>query len=194
MTPAIPSVNPLPKLDTTDICPLIHQFSDGVYLREIFMPAGTYIIGHKHKTNHFNIVSQGSALVWMNGEIEYIQAPSSFESKAGTRKILLILEDMRWSTVHHTDVKDHTEAKSLLIEDIPVPYDLVGEVTQKLELARTDPTLITGTQADRYRELMIKTYPAVIESRNLMYESDGFLALDNKKEQIETNKRTTNNS
>ena len=40
-------------------CPLKHYFAPGVYLREIFMPAGSVVIGKIHKTEHFNIIQKG---------------------------------------------------------------------------------------------------------------------------------------
>lgn len=81
-------------------CPLRHRFSPGIYAREITMPAGAFVIGHKHKTRHLNIVLTGRARVMMNGKIEEIAAPCTFESGEGVQKILLIYEDMKWITIH----------------------------------------------------------------------------------------------
>lgn len=82
--------------------PLTHKFAPGVYLREIFMPKDTFVIGHEHKTTHFNVVLSGRASVLMDGRIAEIVGPCSFVSTAGVRKILYIHEDMRWATVHPT--------------------------------------------------------------------------------------------
>lgn len=81
-------------------CPLTHYFPPGVYLREIFMPAGSIIIGHEHKTRHVNLVLTGKALVMVNGHPFMLEAPNCFESEPGVRKVLFILEDMRFTTVH----------------------------------------------------------------------------------------------
>lgn len=89
-----------------DGLPLTHTFSNGVYAREIFMPAGMLVVGHLHKTRHLNIVSTGSAYVWMGGEIVHIKAPYTFESDCNIRKVLFILEDMFWTTIHVTDETD----------------------------------------------------------------------------------------
>lgn len=86
-----------------DSLPLTHTFSDGVYAREVFMPKGMVVVGHIHNTTHLNIVSSGKAFLYINGEISEITAPYTFESKAGCRKILFILEDMFWTTIHKTD-------------------------------------------------------------------------------------------
>lgn len=93
----------MPQVD----CPVEHQFAPGVYLRTIFMPADTIVIGKVHKTEHFNIVSQGSAvLVHMDGTRETLSAPCSFVSRPNVHKVLYILEDMIWSTIHPTHETD----------------------------------------------------------------------------------------
>lgn len=98
--------------------PLKHLFAPGVYVREITMPRGehgTLVIGHEHKTEHFNIVLTGKAIVLCGEELHYITAPSVFVSKAGVRKVLIILEDMRWVTVHPTDETDLKKLEELLV-------------------------------------------------------------------------------
>ena len=96
--------------------PLTHTFSDGVYAREIFMPKGMFVVGHVHKTTHLNIVSTGSARVWMNGEVVDITAPYTFESKAGVRKVLYIEEDMFWTTIHKVESEDMDVLDNLLVD------------------------------------------------------------------------------
>jgi len=96
-------------------CPVTHHFAPGVYMREIFMPADSVIVGHAHTTEHFNIVSKGSAYVIVDGESQFIEAPATFASLAGVRKTLHILEDMTWTTVHPTDETDLDILESELI-------------------------------------------------------------------------------
>lgn len=95
--------------------PLSHHFAPGVYVREVVMPAGSFIIGHEHRTEHFNIVLTGRALVMMDGEVETIAAPCVFVSKPGVRKVLYIQETMRWATVHPTEETDPTRLHELLV-------------------------------------------------------------------------------
>jgi quercetin dioxygenase-like cupin family protein len=83
--------------------PLHHAFAPGVYLRQVVMPKGSLVVGHEHKTEHFNIVLSGHASVMMNGEVQEIRGPSIFVSKAGVRKVLLIHETMIWATIHPTN-------------------------------------------------------------------------------------------
>ena len=102
-------------MDQVD-CPLVHSFAPGVYLREITMPKGSFVIGHEHKTEHFNIVLSGSARVMLeDGVIHRIVAPYTFVSKPGVRKVLLIEEEMRWATVHPTHETDIERLEEELI-------------------------------------------------------------------------------
>ncbi len=96
-------------------CPLTHQFSPGLYIREVLMKKGIFVIGHTHLTEHFNIVLTGRALVMINGNIQRIQAPCIFKSGAGVRKVLFIEEDMRWATTHVTELTDLAELENALI-------------------------------------------------------------------------------
>ena len=97
--------------------PTIGLFSEGVYLRTIFMPKGSIVIGKQHKTKHFNIVLSGKADVWINGEYKLIEAPAIFESLENVRKVLYILEDMQWTTVHPTELKDEDEIEKEIIKE-----------------------------------------------------------------------------
>ena len=99
-----------------DDCPLRHMFAPGVYLRTIFMAKGKFIIGHEHKTEHFNIILKGAARVLIDGMVTEIRAPNIFVSKPGVRKVLEIIEDMEWATVHPTDETDLEKITDIVIK------------------------------------------------------------------------------
>jgi hypothetical protein len=86
----------LPKVE----CPLRHTFTKGLYIREIFMPAGTMITTKIHNTEHPFIVSQGKLNVLLNGEMQHIEAPYRGITRPGTRRVIYILEDTIWTTFH----------------------------------------------------------------------------------------------
>ena len=86
--------------------PVLHDFAPGVYARRILMPAGTFVIGKTHKTEHLNIIMSGSANVMIDGQIKVIRAPYIFKSGKGVKKVLYILEDMIWATIHPTEETD----------------------------------------------------------------------------------------
>ena len=98
-----------------DIVP-VHFFSDGVYARPVIMTSDKpLIIGHRHKTRHLNLMMTGAAFVSMDGKVQYMEAPRIFESQAGVRKSLYIVEDVIWVTVHPT--KEGEEEYSQELED-----------------------------------------------------------------------------
>lgn len=86
--------------------PVKHHFSDGVYVREIFMPEGMLIVGKIHKTKHLNIIQQGACRVVTPTRILDIKAPYTFESEAGEQKVVFMYTDVVWSTVHVTEETD----------------------------------------------------------------------------------------
>ena len=101
-------------------CPLSHVFTNGLYTREIFMPAGSLVTSKIHKTEHPYVVSKGKLLVCIDkGEWVEIEAPHMGVTKPGTRRILYILEDTVWTTFHPNpdNVTDLEEIEDLLIEE-----------------------------------------------------------------------------
>lgn len=99
-------------------CPVKHRFTPGCYLREIFMPKGTRIIGKIHATEHFNIVLTGRVTVITAEGQEEIKAPHTFISKAGVQKIVIIHEDCTWQTVHVTNETNLDKIeKEVIVED-----------------------------------------------------------------------------
>lgn len=98
-------------------CPTKHFFAPGVYVREIFMPAGAVIIGKIHKTRHLNIIQQGKVALANEDGTSTILGPCTFMSDAGVQKALLIIEDTVWSTVHVTELRDLESLEAQLIED-----------------------------------------------------------------------------
>jgi hypothetical protein len=123
--------------------PLQHRFAPGIYLREVVMPAGTIVIGHQHKTEHFNIVLSGRALVSMNGVTREIVAPCILKSEVGVRKILYIREEMRWATIHPTDETDVAKLEDSLIVKSSAWLDYSKEV-EKIQLLAEENSVVGG--------------------------------------------------
>jgi hypothetical protein len=113
ITYLVQELKKVPQID----CPLKHYFAPGVYLREIFMPSGSVVIGKIHKTEHFNIIERGVCSIFHeDGEREVLQAPMTFVSKSGIQKVLYIHEDTIWKTIHVTAETDLVKLEDILIE------------------------------------------------------------------------------
>jgi hypothetical protein len=93
----------LSNFDVVD-CPVKHMFTNGLYIREIFMPAGSLITSKIHKTEHPYTVSYGMVAVSIDGgEWDQITAPYTGITKPGTRRVLYVIEDCIWTTFHRID-------------------------------------------------------------------------------------------
>ena len=116
-------------------CPLKHYFAPGVYIREIFMPAGAIIIGKIHKTEHFNIIQQGRvSIIHDDYSHEELKAPHTFVSRPGVQKVLYIHEDTVWSTVHLTEERDLEKLEAALIE--PADYPVFDRTLERQAIER----------------------------------------------------------
>lgn len=94
-----------------------HCFTPGLYTRTIFMPTDSLVVSKIHKTEHQYFVLAGKALVFTEEEgwVE-ITAPYRGVTKPGTRRVLIIVEDMLWGTSHPTDKKTVEEVEDDIIE------------------------------------------------------------------------------
>jgi hypothetical protein len=91
------------NFDTVD-CPLIHRFTPNMYIREIFMPAGSLITSKIHITEHPFTISKGKVSVSIDGNgWEILEAPFTGITKIGTRRVLYIEEDCVWTTYHFNE-------------------------------------------------------------------------------------------
>ena len=116
--------------------PLIHHFSDGVYMREIFIPKDTLIVGKIHRHAHLNFMSSGSATVLTKDGAEYIKGPKTMLSSAGTKRALYTHEDTVWTTVHHnpTNTHDIEEIEEFTICKDYSEFPLLIEEARKIEV------------------------------------------------------------
>lgn len=97
-------------------CTLKHHFLPGVYLREITMPAGAFIVGKIHKTRHFNIIQRGRVKLYGAGHEPLVLGPCTFVSEPGVQKVLYIEEETVWTTVHLTNETNLEALEAELIE------------------------------------------------------------------------------
>ena len=99
-------------------CPLKHSFVDGIYVREIFMPAGTVCVGKIHRHAHPNFLMKGRVtVVTEEGGMSELKAPLSMISPAGTQRAVYVHEDATWFTIHNNpdNLTDLEELEELII-------------------------------------------------------------------------------
>jgi len=98
-------------------CKTIDHFGLGVYMREIFIPDGTLVVGHSHKSAHINLLLKGSVLIqYGNLEQHRLDAPHIFNSPPG-RKIVYAIGDVSFCTIHPNpeNVKDQDSLHELFV-------------------------------------------------------------------------------
>ncbi len=77
-----------------------HHFAEGIYAREIFIPAGVRLVGKIHKTAHLNVISCGCITVWTDEGQKVIEAPHTFVAQPNTKRVGLAHSDTVWTTIH----------------------------------------------------------------------------------------------
>ena len=86
--------------------PLEHFFPPGLYVRKIFMPAGSYVVSMKHKTTHPFFILKGKVAVLKEtneGGFEQEALYSGGDmgiTRPNTKRFLFNIEDTTWVTCH----------------------------------------------------------------------------------------------
>ena len=124
-------------------CPIKHYFSPGIYIREMFIPRDTLILGHAHLHSTMNIIIRGLARVRLEGEEELMlkKQGDTFTSPPG-RKLVYTLEDTVWQNIIATEETDLDK-----IEDLFISKSLAWEASQ-VELVPCEVTNISSETGD----------------------------------------------
>lgn len=125
----IHNLDPAEKIEP----PVNHYFAHSTYVREMFAPSGSIIIGKMHKHEHICIMLQGKAIVYSEHGQEEIVAPRTFVAPKGVKRIFVVLEDMVFQNVHPASTNDLEQLERDLIVDESDP-NAVQEFRKLIEL------------------------------------------------------------
>lgn len=119
--------------------PLRHGFADGLYGREILIPAGAMLTGKVHRKADLNFVLYGEMAVLTEHGWKHITGPCWFAGKAGAKQAGYAYTECLWVTVHATDNQDlDTLEDEILIPDPLSPHDFVtGRVREDVGWVKT---------------------------------------------------------
>lgn len=92
-----------------------HKFTSGLYIRSVFLPKGTFLVGKIHKTEHANLLSKGDVSVLTEFGPARYEAGASFISPAWTKRLVYAHEDSIWTVFHPTTLTDLKEIEELVI-------------------------------------------------------------------------------
>lgn len=91
---------------------LTHRFIEGVYARELVIPAGTVVIGKLHKYERICIISGGDCTFVTEFGVRRVSAPFTEVIPPGSKTAVYAHTDVTWTSIFRTDM---TEPK--VIED-----------------------------------------------------------------------------
>ena len=111
--------------------PVTHHFADGVYGREMFIPAGTMLTGKVHRFSTLNLLIQGEITVTTPEGVKRICAPAVFTSPAGCKKVGFAHTDVRWVNVHPTKLTNVADIEAKFI--VPEQPHLIERETKQIE-------------------------------------------------------------
>lgn len=81
-------------------CPIEHQFTDNLYMREVFIPAGTLFTTYVHKTQN-PYYTLGDLLVW-DKDNKWTEITGAYRgiTQKGTKRVVYAITDVIWTTYH----------------------------------------------------------------------------------------------
>ena len=90
---------------------LLHNFVNGLYVRCVVMPKGMLFTTKIHKVDHPFFMTEGSCRILTEEGVEDLIAPHHGITKAGTKRLMYIVETMTWYTIHATDKTSPAEVE-----------------------------------------------------------------------------------
>ena len=114
------TVAPFPMLNLEDLeahmkqmpgqveIPVEHHFSPGLYLRSVTIPAGTLVMGKRHRGPACNILMQGKLAIYTS-EFEpptIMEAPRIFTTSPHSKKFVYCIEEAVFVNVFPTEETD----------------------------------------------------------------------------------------
>lgn len=121
-------IRDLPDHKVGNAYPLKHFFAEGLYIRELTVPAGILTITMCHKFAHPAFLLKGEISVLEERGIRHVEAPAYFITPKGTKRIIYHHTEVVLVTVHVTNKTDIQEIeKELVSEDFEPIIDIEFE-------------------------------------------------------------------
>jgi mannose-6-phosphate isomerase-like protein (cupin superfamily) len=98
-----------------DLLGQMHHFSDGLYAKQMRIPAGHVAGTHAHTYSHLNILAQGDVVVVVGDEYFEYSAPACIEIRANTEHKIFAKTDATCFCIHATDETDVEKIDAVLI-------------------------------------------------------------------------------
>lgn len=95
---------------------IVHNFSDGLYAKQMTIPKGFVAGQHAHTFSHLSVLAKGKVIVKTDTDERVYDAPACIEIKKQTNHMITALEDAVWFCIHATDETDVDRIDEVLIQ------------------------------------------------------------------------------
>ena len=151
-----------------DPFPLKHSFAEGLYIRELTIPKGHFVVGKLHKDSYLNIVVTGDMTVLTENGVKRISGARHHVAPPGTKRFGFSHEDTVWITIHaNPDNITDIDVLERMIHVQEVVEIESGDVCEELEYFKNEVDLIDKNlfDTDKFRALSKTIFD---------HEKDGF--------------------
>lgn len=98
-----------------DILGQVHHFSDGLYAKQMHIPAGHVAGTHSHSYSHLSVLAKGDVVVVVGDDYFEYSAPACIHIRANAEHKIFAKTDATWFCIHATDETDVEKIDEVLI-------------------------------------------------------------------------------
>lgn len=118
------------NLEPVDPIPT-HYHTDELYGRRLVVPKDTVFTTKVHKTDHIAICMRGHIVIYNeNGENIEVKAPDVILTPKGTQRVIGVIEEVEWITVHPCKEQDIEKIEQALVCETMADYNRLLEAPQ----------------------------------------------------------------
>ena len=116
----------------------VHAFAPGIYIRQVTLQAGTFAMGHRHRTAHLNVMLSGRLTMFNDdGTRSELCAPVICVAQPG-RKVAYVHEKTVWLNIYATTETDVEKLEAELLDKSENYLDLENSFQQSRDADRKD--------------------------------------------------------
>jgi hypothetical protein len=122
-----------------DPFPLEHSFAEGIYVREIRVPAGCLITTELFKQSHATFLLSGEVSMMTEEGRKRVKAPAQWITKAGVKRLIFTHSDVVWTTVHANPTEER-DLERLRAKIVASSYEeLEADIIEILDYKKEAP-------------------------------------------------------
>jgi hypothetical protein len=108
--------------------PIKHYRIGRLYAREVFIPAGTMLVGKIHSGESISVCSMGDISVMTELGAQRIKAPFTGTAEAGIKRVGYAHSDTIWISIHETDCENIEDLEDALTTLSYSDFKKIGEI------------------------------------------------------------------